>query len=56
MATQGMLREDISEERQKVAKLCWQLENMKQLAKEEDEDSEDNKDSDDTDEQEWIER
>ncbi|KAF1768223.1 hypothetical protein GCK72_000035 [Caenorhabditis remanei] len=51
MATQGMLREDISEERQKVAKLCWQLENMKQLAKEE-EDSEDNKDSDDTDEQE----
>uniref|UniRef100_A0A8R1HT79 Uncharacterized protein n=1 Tax=Caenorhabditis japonica TaxID=281687 RepID=A0A8R1HT79_CAEJA len=50
MATQGMLRADILEERQRVARLCWQLHNTGEDTKEMV--NEDPK----NDEQEWVER
>lgn len=51
MATQGMLREDISEERQRIAQLCWRLRNIDQLAQETNEDGDANED-----EQAWAEK
>lgn len=55
MATQGMLREDVSAERQRVAELCWRLHNCKQLVNENEEENT-NKKIDFEEEQEWTER
>ncbi|CAI2309908.1 unnamed protein product [Caenorhabditis sp. 36 PRJEB53466] len=52
MATQGMLREDISEERQRIARLCWRLRDITQLTSRSNQDEE----KDETEEKAWEER